>query len=134
MLLRLATAVLATVLLVAPTRADEVADFYKGKTIQVVVGYGAGGGYDLYARMVARHMGKHLPGNPAMVVQNMPGAGSLRAANYLYEVAPKDGTVFGIFARNIRSSASSAATPRRSTTRASTPGSARRRATPRTPT
>ena len=81
--------------------ADEVADFYKGRTIQVVVGYGAGGGYDLHARLLARHMGRHMPGNPTLVVQSMPGAGSLRAANYLYAIAPKDGTVLGIFARNM---------------------------------
>ena len=82
-------------------RADEVADFYKGKTVQLVVGYGPGGGYDVYARVLSRHIGKHIPGNPTIVVQNMPGAGSLRAANYLYGVAPKDGTVFGTFARNM---------------------------------
>jgi tripartite-type tricarboxylate transporter receptor subunit TctC len=82
-------------------RADEVADFYKGKTVQLVVGYGPGGGYDIYARVLARHIGKYIPGNPNVVIQNMPGAGSLRAANYLYAVAPKDGTVFGTFARNM---------------------------------
>jgi tripartite-type tricarboxylate transporter receptor subunit TctC len=81
--------------------ADEVADFYKGKTVQLIVGYGPGGGYDIYARVLARHMGKYIPGNPNVVIQNMPGAGSLRAANYLYGVAPKDGTVFGTFARNM---------------------------------
>ena len=84
----------------APACAQDAAEFYKGKTVQIVVGYGAGGGYDIYARMLARHMGKHIPGNPGMVVQNMPGAGSLRATNYLYSVAPKDGTVFGIFNRS----------------------------------
>lgn len=82
-------------------QAQDPAEFYRGKTIQVVVGYGSGGGYDLYARMLARHMGKYIPGNPSLVVQNMPGAGSLRATNYLYSVAPKDGTAFGIFARNM---------------------------------
>ena len=81
--------------------ADPIADFYKGKQIQLVVGYGPGGGNDVYARLLARHMGRHIPGNPGIVVQNMPGAGSLRAANYLYNVAPKDGTVFGTFARNM---------------------------------
>ena len=78
-----------------------MADFYKGKNVSVIVGYGPGGGYDVYTRLVARHMGKYIPGNPNMVVQNMPGAGSLVAANYLYNVAPKDGTVFGMFARNM---------------------------------
>lgn len=84
-----------------PAWATDVADFYKGKQVTVVVGYGPGGGYDLYARLVAKHMGKYLPGNPSFVVQNMPGAGSLRATNWLYAVAPKDGTTFGIFARNM---------------------------------
>ena len=78
-------------LMMPAARADEVADFYKGKTVQLLVGYGPGGGYDIYARVLARHIGKYLPGNPNVVIQNMPGAGSLRAANYLYAVAPKDG-------------------------------------------
>jgi len=77
------------------------AEFYQGKTVSLYVGYSAGGGYDVYARMVARYMGKHIPGNPTVVVQNMPGAGSLRAANYLYVTAPRDGTVIGTFARNM---------------------------------
>ena len=67
----------------------------------MIVGYGPGGGYDIYGRMLARHMGKYIPGNPTIIIKNMPGAGSLRAANYIYNVAPKDGTAFGIFARNI---------------------------------
>jgi tripartite-type tricarboxylate transporter receptor subunit TctC len=93
----------AAALVAAPgaTRADPVADFYKGKQVQVIVGYGTGGGYDVYARVIARHFAKHLPGAPTMVVQNMPGAGSLRAANHLYVNAPKDGTAFGTFARNM---------------------------------
>jgi tripartite-type tricarboxylate transporter receptor subunit TctC len=96
-----AALVLGLAALATPAGADEVADFYKGKTVQLVVGYGPGGGYDVYARVLSRHIGKHIPGNPTIVVQNMPGAGSLRAANYLYSVAPKDGTVFGTFARNM---------------------------------
>ncbi|MDB5508982.1 MAG: hypothetical protein JWL93_1451 [Hyphomicrobiales bacterium] len=84
-----------------PARADAVADFYKGKNLIVVVGYGPGGGYDVYARLLARYLGKHIPGHPNVVVQNMPGAGSLRAANYLYVTAPRDGTVIGTFARNM---------------------------------
>ena len=72
--------------------------FYRGKVVTVLVGYSPGGGYDLYARTLARHLGRHIPGNPTVIVQNMPGAGSKVAANYLYNVAPKDGTVFGIFA------------------------------------
>jgi tripartite-type tricarboxylate transporter receptor subunit TctC len=84
-----------------PATADPIADFYKGKQVQVIVGYGTGGGYDVYARVIARHYAKHLPGAPTLVVQNMPGAGSLRAANHLYVNAPKDGTAFGTFARNM---------------------------------
>ena len=86
----------------APARAaDAVADFFKGKTVQVLIGFGPGGGYDLYARTLARYMGKHIPGNPTLVPQNMPGAGGVKAMNYLYNVARKDGTVIGTFAREI---------------------------------
>jgi tripartite-type tricarboxylate transporter receptor subunit TctC len=81
--------------------ADQVADFYKGRTLQIIVGYGPGGGNDIYARVLARHMGKYVPGAPTAIVQNMPGAGSLVAANTIATVAPKDGTVFGTFARNL---------------------------------
>jgi tripartite-type tricarboxylate transporter receptor subunit TctC len=81
--------------------AQSLADFYKGRNVTILVGYGTGGGYDVYARVISRHFGKHLPGNPNMVVQNMPGAGSLRATNHLYVNAPKDGTMFGTFARNM---------------------------------
>jgi len=80
-------------------RADAVADFYTGKSINLVIGYAPGGGYDLYARTLGRHIGRHIPGNPSIVVQNMPGAGSLKAASYLYGIAPKDGTTFGGFSR-----------------------------------
>jgi tripartite-type tricarboxylate transporter receptor subunit TctC len=73
--------------------ASDVADFYRGKTISIMVGFGPGGGYDLYARTLARHLGKHIPGNPSVVVQNMEGAGGVRAANHVYSVAAKDGTV-----------------------------------------
>lgn len=69
--------------------------FYKGKNVQVVVGFGAGGGYDAYARIVTRFMARHIPGTPTIVVQNMPGAGSRVAANWLYNVAPRDGAVLG---------------------------------------
>jgi tripartite-type tricarboxylate transporter receptor subunit TctC len=81
--------------------AQNVTDFYRGKTMSLTVGYSVGGGYDTYARILARHMPKHIPGNPTIVVQNMPGAGSLKAANYIYNVAPKDGTAMGIFGRGI---------------------------------
>jgi tripartite-type tricarboxylate transporter receptor subunit TctC len=81
--------------------ADSVEAFYKGKTMQLLIGFGPGGGYDLYGRLVARHMGRFIPGNPTLVPQNMAGAGSVRAASYLYNVAPKDGTVIGTFSRGI---------------------------------
>jgi tripartite-type tricarboxylate transporter receptor subunit TctC len=82
-----------------PSHAQSVEEFYKGKNISLVIGFSVGGGYDLYARHLARHIGKHIPGNPAIVPQNMPGAGSLKAANFIYTAAPKDGTAFGTFAR-----------------------------------
>jgi tripartite-type tricarboxylate transporter receptor subunit TctC len=79
--------------------AQSSADFYRGKTVELYIGYSAGGAYDLYARMLARFMGKHIPGNPTIVPKNMAGAGSLLLANWLYNVAPKDGSVFGIVGR-----------------------------------
>src|SRR6185503_18937267 len=78
--------------LALPAKADAVSDFYRGKTVTLVVGYGPGGGYDVYARLVGRHLGRHIPGNPTVVVQNMPGAGSLRSVNWLNSLAPRDGT------------------------------------------
>ena len=81
--------------------ADEAADFYRGKTISVIVGFGAGGGYDLYARLLAHYLGNHIAGAPNVVVQNMEGAGSVRAANYVYAVAPKDGTVIAAVNQNM---------------------------------
>jgi tripartite-type tricarboxylate transporter receptor subunit TctC len=77
-------------------RADSVADFYRGKTVNVLIGVGVGGEYDLQARLVARHLGKHIPGNPAVVPQNMTGAGGLKMTNYLAAVAPRDGTVIAM--------------------------------------
>jgi tripartite-type tricarboxylate transporter receptor subunit TctC len=87
-ILSLAVVMAATI----PSSARAADEFYKGKTIQISVGFAAGGGYDVYARLIARHMGKYIPGNPTFIVQNMPGAGSRVAANWLYNVAPKDGT------------------------------------------
>jgi tripartite-type tricarboxylate transporter receptor subunit TctC len=84
-----------------PAGADPVEDFYRGRTMQLVIGFSAGAGYDLYGRVLARHMSKHIPGRPAIVVQNMPGAGSLKAANYLFSVAPKDGSTIGMPARGM---------------------------------
>ena len=82
----------------AAQSADEP---YRGKTINLIIGAGAGGGIDLYGRLVARHLGRHLPGQPAVVAQNMPAAGSIAAANYLYNAAPKDGTAIGIMSQGI---------------------------------
>ena len=79
--------------------AQGVADFYKGKNVELSIGYSAGGGYDIYARLLARHMGRYIPGNPTIVPRNMPGAGSVVLANWLYNVAPKDGTAFGTIGR-----------------------------------
>ena len=81
--------------------AADIADFYKRTNVSLVIGFSAGGGYDAYARLLARYFGKHLPGNPTVVPQQMAGAGSLRAANYIYTVAPKDGSTFGTFSRSI---------------------------------
>jgi tripartite-type tricarboxylate transporter receptor subunit TctC len=94
-------AVSALVLGALPARADEVADFYRGRQVDVIVGYGPGGGYDIYARLLARHLGRFIPGAPDVIVRNMPGAGSLRAVNYLYKIAPKDGATIGTFSRNM---------------------------------
>lgn len=82
-----------------PARAQGIADFYKGRTVDLYIGYSAGGAYDVYARLIARFMGRHIPGNPVIVPRNMEGAGSLRLANWLYTVAPKDGTAVGTFGR-----------------------------------
>jgi tripartite-type tricarboxylate transporter receptor subunit TctC len=82
-------------------KADAVADFYHGRTVTLLVGYSVGGGYDNYARVLARHLGNHIPGNPSVLPQNMPGAGSLRALNYLYNAAPKDGSAIGTFGRGL---------------------------------
>ncbi|HEY6255203.1 MAG TPA: tripartite tricarboxylate transporter substrate-binding protein [Xanthobacteraceae bacterium] len=86
----------------APAHAQtSVEEFYRGRQINLIVGYGPGGGYDITARLVARHLGGYIPGHPAIVVQNMAGAGSMRAANYLYVSAPKDGATFGVIGRDM---------------------------------
>jgi tripartite-type tricarboxylate transporter receptor subunit TctC len=81
----------------APRCAQAQTNFYEGKTIRLVVGFTAGGGYDAYTRTIGRHMGKHIPGNPAMIVENMPGAGSMISANYTYKAAKPDGLTIGHF-------------------------------------
>jgi tripartite-type tricarboxylate transporter receptor subunit TctC len=87
----------------APAAFNEqaVADFYRGKTLRVIVGYSAGGQFDLWARLLAKYMPKYLPGTPNIIVENMTGAGGLVTANYLYNAAPKDGTAFGTFTANL---------------------------------
>ena len=94
-------ACLAVLAISSPALAQQAGgDALAGKTVTMVIGFGPGGGYDLWGRTVARHIGKHLPGKPTVVPQNMPGAGSLIAANNIYSSAPKDGTVLGIIARD----------------------------------
>jgi tripartite-type tricarboxylate transporter receptor subunit TctC len=94
-------ALIALAALTLPAGAQSVEQFYTGRTINLTVGFDSGGGYDVYARLLSRHMSKHIPGKPAIVVQNMPGAGSLRAAQHLYSLAPKDGTAIGTFGRQM---------------------------------
>jgi tripartite-type tricarboxylate transporter receptor subunit TctC len=81
--------------------ADSVEDFYKGRNVSLIIGYSVGGGYDAYARLLARYIGNHIPGVPSIVPQQMTGAGSLRAANFIYSVAAKDGSVFSTFSRSM---------------------------------
>ena len=95
-------ALCVTLSIVSPTHAqtvgaDNEADFYRGKSIKLIVGSGAGDSFDFYGRLVSRHLGKHIPGQPSILVQNMQGAGSLNALNYLMNVAPRDGTALGLF-------------------------------------
>jgi len=101
-MLRTATGVFtALILLAGAAAADDVADFYKGRDVSMVIGYSVGGGYDAYARLLARYIGKHVPGEPSIIPQQMTGAGSLRSANYIYSVAAKDGSIFGTFSRSM---------------------------------
>jgi tripartite-type tricarboxylate transporter receptor subunit TctC len=91
----------ASLLPLSTARADDVADFYRGRTLSLVAGFNVGGGADAYARVIARHLGAHIPGNPSVVVKNMQGAGSVLAANHVFNVSPKDGSEIGLFAGNI---------------------------------
>src|SRR5262249_11304661 len=87
--------------LTRPADAQGVADFYRGRNVTLVIGFSVGGGYDLYARLLARHLGRHIPGQPSIVPQNREGAGSERATLYIYNAAPKDGSVIGTFSRSM---------------------------------
>lgn len=95
-------AIATTIVTGAPAaKADAVADFYKGKSVNIVVGHEVGTGFDVYSRVLIRHMGRYIPGNPNMIVQNMLGASGVTSANWLYNVAPKDGTVMATFAQTV---------------------------------
>jgi len=96
----LPAALLAVFMAVGPAAAQAPAGVFAGKTVNIIIGFGTGGGYDLWARVVARHIGRHLPGNPTVTPQNMEGAGSYRAANFIYNVAPRDGTSIALIARD----------------------------------
>jgi len=94
-------AILLDLLLASPARAQDAATFYEGRAVNLVVGFNVGGGADTYARLIARHLRKHIRGNLAVIVRNMPGAGSMAAANYVFNVSPKDGSEIGLFAGSI---------------------------------
>jgi tripartite-type tricarboxylate transporter receptor subunit TctC len=96
----LATPLIAALVSAGATPAAAQADGLAGKNVQMIIGFGPGGGYDLWGRTLGRHIGKHLPGHPNVVPQNMPGAGSYTAASYIFNIAPKDGSVLGIIARD----------------------------------
>ena len=121
---RLALGILTLLLGTSIGTAEPVADFYRGKTVQLLIGFTAGGNYDLSARILARHIGRHIPGNPTVVPQNMAGAGSLRLANLLYNVAPKDGTTFGMVGRDISMEPLIGSVCERSSIHGASPGSA----------
>ena len=84
-----------------PSNAEPIADFYRGKTLRILIGYGPGGGYDIYGRLVAEFLPRFIPGSPIIMPQNMPGAGSFAAAKFMAEAAPKDGTVLGTLAQTL---------------------------------
>lgn len=99
-LARIAVALGTALVCAAAAQAQDAGPFASGKPLTMIIGFGPGGGYDLWGRVVARYIGKHLPGNPTAVPQNMPGAGSYTAASTIYNISPKDGTVMGIIARD----------------------------------
>jgi tripartite-type tricarboxylate transporter receptor subunit TctC len=93
-------AIFSLLLLTTPAAAQPGGDTFAGKSVAMIIGFGPGGGYDLWGRTVGRHIGRHLPGAPTVIPQNMPGAGSYAAASYIFNIAPKDGSVLGIIARD----------------------------------
>lgn len=95
----------AIVFQLSPAMGESLSEFYRGKSLRIIVGNAAGGDYDLGGRLLAKYLGAHMPGNPTVIVQNMPGAATITATNYLYNKAPRDGTVIGSFSRNIPSQA-----------------------------
>jgi tripartite-type tricarboxylate transporter receptor subunit TctC len=99
--LSLCASLAAILACLSSARADDVADFYRGRTVNLIAGFNPGGGADTYARLVARHWGKYIPGNPTLIVRNMQGGGSIIAANHIYNVSAKDGSELGLFAGNI---------------------------------
>ena len=96
-LVSLTAALILNLAAMGASAADAVAEFYRGKSVALLIGFGPGGGYDSYARVLARHLGRHIPGQPTVIPQNMPGAGGLAAANFLYNVAPPDGLTLATF-------------------------------------
>src|SRR5437868_5612357 len=94
-------AILCGLLTADAVRADQVEDFYRGRQVRLVIGSNTGGTYDLYGRLLAAHLGRHIPGNPAVIITNMPGASGVQSANYLFQVAPKDGLTIGMFNQSI---------------------------------
>jgi tripartite-type tricarboxylate transporter receptor subunit TctC len=101
--MRRSTLTLAALLVIAatPAVADAVADFYAGKQIRFIIRSGVGGGYDQYSRLLGRHIGKHIPGQPSVLPINMPGGGGIRAANYVAKIAPQDGTILTIVSQGL---------------------------------
>jgi tripartite-type tricarboxylate transporter receptor subunit TctC len=98
---RIVCALLVFVAFIEDGRAEDAAEFYSGRNLNLIAGFNVGGGADLYARIIARHLAKHLPGHPNVLVHNMPGAGSMAAANHIFNVSPRDGSEIGLFAGNI---------------------------------
>src|SRR3954471_24682098 len=86
---------------IAPGAAQDIERFYAGKNLTIFIGFGPGGSHDYYAHLTARHLGRFIPGHPTIVPENMPGAGSFKAANYLYSVAPRDGSAIGIVTQTV---------------------------------